>query len=224
MANAIMTPLSLWKDFDDSLSLDPFRVRREEKDGILYEYVYFSGRKTNEGRVRIYGLFARPVTGESFPAVLFLPDAGKDFDLGFINRYVRMGYCVFSVDYSGRCDREKYTQYPNDIVYANYADVGRHMDFVDTDAMGTSWYEWTAVGRYAIRYLRSRPEVARIGVVGVRTGGELVWKLLLSSEVSCGIPICAAGWLAYRGVNKLEGGMELSANDERQRFIAGIDS
>lgn len=223
--HSILTPLALWRKFDDSLPLNEFVVKREETDGISYSFLCFSGRKTKTGRVRIYGLFARPVGGDSFPAILLLPDAGKGFDRAFIARFVRLGYSVLTVDYSGKDEgRERYTVYPEDIAYANYASVGRHMDFVDTDAAETSWYEWTAVGRYALKYLKSRPDVSKIGVIGIRTGGEIAWKLMLSSDVSCGVPICAAGWIAYRGINKFEKDKELFIDNERQRFLAGVDS
>ena len=223
--HSILTPLALWRKFDDSQPLNEFIVKREEKDGILYSFLCFSGRKTETGRVRIYGLFARPAEGESFPAILLLPDAGKGFDRAFIARFVRLGYAVFTVDYSGKDEgRERYTVYPEDIPYANFATVGRHMDYVDDDAIGTSWYEWTAVGRYALKYLKSRPDVSKIGVIGIRTGGEIAWKLMLSPDVSCGVPICAAGWIAYRGINKFQKDNELLIDNERQRFLAGVDS
>lgn len=135
------------------------------------------------------------------------------------------GYAVLAVDYSGKTEgRDRYTVYPEDVSYANYEEVGRRMDFVDTDASETAWYEWTAVGKYAIAFLKSRKDVTKIGVVGVRTGGEIAWKLMLSSDVTCGIPICSAGWLTFRGMNKFGKATEQTLDYERQRFLAGIDS
>lgn len=225
MAYSILTPLSLWKNFDDKQALNEFIVKRETIDGISYSFLCFSGRQTKTGRVRIYALYACPERGESFPALLYFPDAGKAFDTDFINRFVKLGYAVLAVDYSGRtAGRERFTVYPEDVAYANFEEVGRRMDFVDTDASETAWYEWTAVGRYAVQYLKSRPDVTKIGVIGVRTGGEIAWKLMLSPDVSCGVPICAAGWLTFRGMNKFGKTPDLVFDHERQRFLAGIDS
>ena len=225
LANSILTPQSLWRDFNDKLPLNEFIVKRETEENVEYSFVCFSGRQTKLGRVRIYSLFARPVEGKLFPALLLLPDAGKAFDKTFIRRCVERGYAVLAVDYSGKAEgRDRYTVYPDDVFYANFQQAGRYMDYVDTDARETSWFEWTAVGLYALQYLKGRPDVGKIGVVGVRTGGEIAWKLMLSPDICCGIPICAAGWLVYKGINKFGKKPEIPFDDERQRFLAGIDS
>ena len=56
----IITPTALWSDFNDSLPLKESKVNEMIYDGIIYSEVYFSGRETESGRVRIYGLYARP--------------------------------------------------------------------------------------------------------------------------------------------------------------------
>ena len=52
----ILTPTALWSDFNDSLPLKESKVNEMVYDGIIYSEVYFSGRETESGRVRIYGL------------------------------------------------------------------------------------------------------------------------------------------------------------------------
>lgn len=226
MANAILTPLALWRDFDDKQPLEETILSEEREDGICYTHLNFSGRQTAKGRVRIYGVFAAPETGESFPALLILPDGGKGLDKRLMARFVRRGYAVLMVDYSGSSPEGMHTVYPEDVAYANFNAMGRHFAYVDTDATETCWYEWTAVGRYAISYLKSRPDVKKLGVMGIRIGGEIAWKLMLSEDVCCGIPVCAAGWLAYRGVHKFgrDAEKELMMDYERHRFMAGVDS
>ena len=81
------------------------------------------------------------------------------------------------------------------------------------------------MARYCIRYLRAQPNVGKIGVIGIRAGGDIAWQLAATcDDLSCAIPVCAGGWRAYRGVNKYGDAPELKMDDERYRFIAGIES
>ena len=98
------------------------------------------------------------------------------------------------------------------------------MQYVDNTARETSWYEWTGVARYAARWLKERPEVTAAGAVGLRTGGEILWKIAPYAPIDCFISIGAAGWLAYRDIEKFSENGNVIFSEERHRFIAGIDS
>ncbi|MCX4287703.1 MAG: hypothetical protein OSJ68_10550, partial [Clostridia bacterium] len=99
----------------------------------------------------------------------------------------------------------------------------RRKEFCDESADKTSWYEWVAVGIYARKYLLEKTGGEEIALVGLRDGGEIAWKLAVAKKFACVIPVCAAGWLAYSGVSKYESD-EQKLDNERYRFIAGIDS
>ena len=62
-----------------------------------------------------------------------------------------------------------------------------------------------------------------MAVVGIRDGGEIAWKLGSVKEFACIITACAAGWKAYSGVCKYDTD-DVKMDEERYRFIAGIDS
>lgn len=226
MSNIILTPVSLFKDFDDSLPLNECIVEESKYDKIKIETLYFSGRQTSVDRVRILGAFARPVDGISFPTLLIFPDKTKTIDIGLMKRFVKKGYAVFMVDYRGYSSETvaDFTKYPSDIEYANTEKAERRIDYVDQTAVETSWYEWTAVGLYAIKYLKSRSDVKNIGLMGIRAGGDIVWKLMSDNDVCCGITIFASGWNAYKNINKFSDNNEIALNEERYRFLAGIDS
>ncbi|MBO5045696.1 MAG: hypothetical protein J6C93_02365 [Clostridia bacterium] len=224
MANPILTPITLWKDFDESLPLNEEIISQTEEDGVVVSEVYFDGRQTAEGRVKIFGRYFAPKGAEEFPVVMVLFEAGLPVDRKFVDWLLSRGYGVFCLDYCGDDGTEHHTVYPSDVSYANYAMAGRRMTHVDETAKETSWYEWAAVARYCVRYLSSRKEVSSVGAIGIRTGGEILWKIAPFSPLSCMIPICAAGWLAYAGVGKFGARSERIFNEERHRFLAGIES
>lgn len=220
----ILTPVSLWKNFDSSLPLMPVTLGEKVENGVKYEYVNFSGRDTGMGRVAIYAVFACAENSPSADGVLLIPDSGESVDEDLLKLFVDNGYSALMVDICGECEgRERFTRYPENIAYANFFKTGRHTNFVDESADKTSWYEWVAVGIYARNYLSERLENQNIGVVGIRDGGEVAWKLAYAGQFSCAVPVCAGGWMAYKNYTKF-GGEEPVLDEERYRFIAGVDS
>ena len=220
----ILTPVSLWKNFDDTLPVQAEITGESTEDGIKTQYLSFYGRETGAGRVKIYAAFAQDTTAPADDAVILLPDSSGSVDGALMNFFVRRGYSVLMPDDRGKTEgAENYTVYPENVAYANYSERGRYRDFADEDALHTSWYEWVAVAKYCYNYLKERGGVNKIGVVGLRDGGEIGWKLATIADLACLVTVCAAGWMTYGGYHKF-GGQEPQFDEERHRFIAGIDS
>ncbi|MDE6373874.1 MAG: hypothetical protein K2L72_05175, partial [Clostridia bacterium] len=193
-------------------------------NGIKFEYLNFSGRDTGMGRVTVYGVLASKEVNPAKECVLILRDSLEDIDEELLAYFVKCGYSAFCVDYSGDRDSvERYTQYPGNVKYANAVSAGRHKDYADISADRTCWYEWVAVGIYARKFLSERFNTENIGLVGIRDGGEIAWKLAYVAKFSCAAVIGACGWRAYKGIEKFSG-KEPEFDEERYRFIAGIDS
>lgn len=220
----ILTPITLWKDFDGSLPLNEQTVWEERSDGVVSRGVRFDGRQTETGRIKIYAEYFYPADVKEFPAVMFLFEAGFAFDRALVMRFVQSGYGVLCVDYCGESEHSHFTVYPADVDYANFFRAGQHLVYAEPSAKETSWYEWAGVARYAARYLNERPEVTAVGAVGLRTGGEILFKIAPYAPISCMTSVCAAGWLAYRGLDKFSDEQMGVFSEERHRFIAGIDS
>ncbi len=226
-ARKILTPTAMWSDFDDSLPLKESKVNEMTYDGIVYSEVYFSGRETPSGRVRIYGLYARPQVispGKKIGGVLILPDCTQTVNLDIVNFYVQSGYAVLMVDYRGDYgESPEFTNYPTEIQYANYKKAGDVFK-VERTAKETCWYEWAAVAKYAISFLSSRSEVGKIALVGIKQGGNVGWQALFNDKkVSCFVTFYGIGWQAYKGVFR-HVSADIELDDERYRWLGGIDA
>ena len=226
MANKILTPITLWSGFDDSLPLHAETKREYTAGKTVYSEIAFSGRAVGGERVRICALYAHPAEGGSYPALLILPDAGRTYEEALVRLFAEKGYAVLMPDYRGAWEGVKnYTVYPQAVAYGNYKDAGRHLFYADETAKETSWYEWVAVARYALRLLRMYCPESPIGAIGLKAGGDIVWQLAATSdELSCAIPVCAGGWAAYKGIQKFGENFELKMDEERYRFLGGVDS
>lgn len=220
----ILTPLTLWESFDDSLEMCPRILSADDEDGIVIERVTFGGRKTEAGRVTIAGAYAYDKNTTKPETVIIFSDSKDTIDDGLLKMFAKNGYSALMVDYRGKWeDCDFYTLYPEDVAYANFCESGRHYDYVDESAAETCWYEWVAVGIYARKYALNRNNNGKIAVVGIRDGGEIAWKLGVAADFDCIIPVCSVGWKAYSGISKYQT-VEPDLNEERYRFIAGIDS
>ena len=224
LASTFLTPVTLWKDFDDSLPLEEETLSERKDEGAVFRDVRFLGRRVGGERVKIYAQYVLPEGATSFPALLILFEAGCPFDETFVRRFIARGYGVLCVDYCGENGTEAYTAYPAAVDYANYVRAGSHLDRAEPTAKETSWYEWAGVARYAAKFLATRREVTRFGAIGLRTGGEVLFKIAPYVPLSCLISVCAAGWLAYRGMEKFADGEKRVFDEDHHRFIAGIDS
>ncbi len=221
-----LTPVSLWKNFNCDEPLQASKIGEMRYDSIVYGEYYFSGRTTKSGRVRIYGLYVTPNDSKKHSAILYIPEITEKVSYEQINEYAKLGYCVLAVDLYGKRGggEENFTSYPEDVSYANYENRGRHLDYVDTDATETSVYEWVAVCKYALKFLRSMEDVDRIGVVGVKEGANLAWQIAATeNDLSLAVMMFGAGWSAYRGIHKYSD-KDIVMDDERRKFIAAVDA
>lgn len=224
MSSSILTPLTLWQDFDDTLPLKEAVIKTLPIGGADFNYIYFSGRQAENGRVRIYGLYAKQKT-EPLGSILILPDSKDSIDQELVLNFSNLGYDVLCVDYRGEFDNSTdFTKYPTDVEYANYLKCDRSFNFVDKTAKETCWYEWTSVARYAISFLKNKNPSKKIGVIGIKQGANVLWQLAsMDKRVDASIFLFGAGWLAYKNLFKLEGN-NIEIDDERTKFLAGIES
>ncbi len=224
----ILSPVMLWENFVASLPLKESNISEEVYGDVVYRDMYFYGRDTEDGRVRIYGVYAKSKsTGKKSNkgAILILPDACDTVNYDLINVYVSQGYSVLMIDYRGEWEGvENYTKYPKCISYANYNVSKDKLDEVEITAKQTCWYEWAAVAKYAVSFLKSRLEVEKVGVLAIRNGANVGWMLCgTDARVDCFVPCFGAGWRGYRGIYK-NNSQELRANDSLLRYLAGVDA
>lgn len=224
----IYSPQILWKNFDSLLPLEEETVSETVEDKTTFRDMYFKGRQTGEGRVRIFATYAYTGTTSKRAlkgAILIIPDMSESIDRDLMKYYLKQGYNVLMVDYRGKYEgAEHYTEYTADVEYANYATSGRALDYADNTAIETSWYEWVAVMKYAVSFLRSQPDVRNVGVFGIKNGADVGWMLCgTETRIDCFAAAFAAGWRAYKGVFKYAE-KDIAMDEERIRFLAGVEA
>lgn len=228
METTLLSPVMLWRDFNATEPLKETIIGNETYRDFVYSDVYFSGRETSDGRVRVYGILAKNrLAGKKAnrSAILILPDADQTVNLETINIYVEQGYTVLMIDYRGEWDGvDNYTKYPESVAYANYKKAIEAIDTVPKTAKETCWYEWAAVAKYAVSFLSAQPDIDNIGVLGIRNGANVGWILCgTDARVNCFVPLFGMGWRAYKGIFK-QSQEDLKPDDEKLKYLAGVDA
>ena len=210
----IYTPITLWQDFNYDLPLDVSVVKEYTENDICYKEVYFSGRNINGLRPRIYGMTAIREGYDDLPAIMIVNDFGLTVDKSFLDYFAKAGYRAFMIDVGGENKNyAKYTIYPETVSYANYINRNKTGD-VQKSAKETCWYEWTAACRYGLSYLKSLSSGSKIGIIGIRSGGNIAWQLsAIEDRIVAACSLFAAGW-------KLNTVSELTEN--MQKWLAGL--
>lgn len=225
--NTLLTPISLWSDFDDSLPLKSTTVNKMKVDGAVISEVYFSGRAVGNERVRIFGYYSVPDGVVPKGAILYISDEDEKIGSDTFKEFLNVGYAVLALDVYGKREGSvNHTEYPTAVYYANAVNAGRRKDFVDETAKETCWYEWVAVGRYAVKYLK---EIGfdSICLAGNKTGANIGWQVAAFDEsVTCFIAMFGAGWTAYKNVCKFDENAKepIEADDSSRKYVAAVDA
>ena len=109
----IVSAVSLFRTYDTTAPLDAVLLQeRTYLTGMSVSQVTYGGHAVADGQVRIYAKYARPAQGGKLPAILLLPDAGKELDEELMYYFVQQGYAVLMPDYSGAPVQETQEESP----------------------------------------------------------------------------------------------------------------
>ena len=225
----IVSAISLWKKYNLKNALEETVWGEETNGDKTYCHVSYSGHKVSDGSVRIYARFGKPANGAAKrPAVLLLPEAGRTADEELMEYFIERGYAVLMPDYSGKmstdADGVQRTAYPDSISYGNFENAKGLDSEEDFSPEESTWFEWTYVALYSVKYLKSRSDVTNVGVVGIRMGGDIAWQTMVSPDVQCGVPINAVGWRSFLEMSKFGDNLAYNLSDDRHRYIAAVEA
>ncbi len=225
MVGKILTPKAIWKNFLVEDKINSKQLEKNKIDGVVTTSIIIEGREVKDGKVQIYAELYSASDSIKGPAIILLEDFSICQDKSLVKELIGKGYVVMSVDIAGFYDeKDNYTVYPPSRDYANYEKAKDKLLTVEKDASHTCWYEWSAVIRYALKYLKSLPGVTKVGAIGIGMVATALWQVAGTDELlDSAVFTYNAGWLGYSSVHKFAGTVEPQFSDDKYMFIAGID-
>ncbi len=226
MIETILTPTALWKNFILPDGVSATVVQERKRGNVVFSKLYIEGRNVGQESVKIYAELVRNVKKATAPAIILLEDFEIKQDKKLIKTLLSKGYSVLTVDlYGKKQDKERFTVYPEQISYANYEEVKDNLYEIQTNAQQTCWYEWCAVLRYALKYLKGLPFINKVGALGFSKVATALWQVAGTDEnLDCVSVALNSGWLGYKEIFKFGGMVEPQFSDQMYKFVAGVDS
>ncbi len=225
MAGTILTPTLIWKGFNVENDFNEQVIAGTNDESFSVRNLTLKGRTTKDGAVKIFATVVKSENKKIQNAILYLPDLGEQPDEKVVKDLANHGYIVMTVDVCGKKDDlQYYTEYPDSIAYANYENAKSNLYAVPGDANRTCWYEWACVLRYGLAYLKSLPEVKKVGGLAVGESATALWQVAgMDKDLDVAVFTLNAGWIGYRGTDKFGGQVEPQFSDEMLKFVAGIE-
>lgn len=213
-----MTPIEVWADCNPvSEPLDTEVIRTYEKDGVVYEKIYFTVKKAGLADLRAYVLTARPKKKGTYPTLLVTTVSyGRELDESLFGGMTSEGYCVVAVDLEGEKEgKQRYTFYPDDLDYCNKERAGRHIDYAEPSSKETVWYNWTYIARRVITLIGELDyaDKEKIVMIGINDGCPIMWQ-------TAAMDARLSGCVSIFGYN-LE--VKESEKEEMDCWLSGVD-
>lgn len=227
----ILTPQTLWKDYDETdIELNERTVHSYEEDGVNFSEVYYDGVSGERNTARVFAVTAhvKDEQPEKQPVMLLIDGVNRNTDKELMHFWARQGYLVILPDYCGGNGMR--TIYPEELRYCNYAEAGRHYTHVDTSAKDTCWYNWAYCMRRTLAYVQKVYGSSEFYVYGRYEGVRLAMMLLgLDKRIKAGALLFGCLWedvgKEYIAGEKSEGfdlKSRLEMEEEQERRLAGI--
>ncbi len=225
MAGTILTPSAIWNDFNVAQSPKAKIIDTVNEGDVSYSRLYMGALKSEDGQVDIFGLLAKPLNLINCPMLLMINDFECEPDRDLIKAIVSHGCGVLAIDLAGKRDgAEHFTKYPEFLSYANYETAKDNLLSVPKSVIGTCWYVWTCVAKYALNYLQNEEYVTGVGVFGIGKAATVAYQVAgTEPNLKCALFALNAGWAGYRGIYKYAGMVEPQFSDETYKFIAGVE-
>lgn len=221
----IITPNLLFKDFTIDAPVEAESISKTTENGIIREEFYLSGKKTQDGQVKIYAISFCDGKKEDKNAIILLGRISFGIDKGTLTHLAELGYYAIGIDLAGDfLVNKKHTIYPESLKHANYDRETALKTSIETNVYDTCWYQWDVNVKYLIQYVKQLGFVKKIGITGIATGAVVGWHILgTSTDIACGALCLNAGWMDYVGNYKYQNNVESNFTDNQIKFHAGIE-
>lgn len=174
----LLTPQTLWKDFDTQAPFEETTLRYVTENGRKIKEFYFSGLRVDDGVVRIFARYLH--NGDDLPTLVYFGDETDELNVPQITEY---NFLI--ADYTGvKKGKNRGTMYPFSLGNALSGEVSGVVV-----PKQSKWYAWSSVAMYTVLYAQAHCGNGKVGVIGAGSGGGLMWKLSAAVSADVGVSL-----------------------------------
>ena len=226
MENSILSPISLWEDYDPSaVKLKPNFLKYEtDNRNVVHFEAYIScdtDEDTDTPLVYCYGSI--PKSNYQNATVIYINGYKASVQEELEDVFMPKGYGLVSFDYLGKSDNPRYTIYPQSLEYGNYVNSEGHLDSYVNSPKDSCVYLWSKMCRNVITFVKNLlGEDNKIYLRSSVEGGNISWQVAGSDKRIDGlIATNNAGWAEFKGLFRFAGSIdEFDFRDDELQWIS----
>ncbi len=227
MDNNILSPTSLWADYDANavkLKANFLKYETDGKNVVNFEVYLSCDTDTDKDTPLIYCHGKIPKTDYKNATIIYINGYDSFLEEDVSNIFIPRGYGVISFDYMGKSpNRARYTIYPKSLEYANYAHSKGHLNSYVNSPKDSCVYIWSKMCRNVITFIKKLlGEDNKIYLRSSMEGGNILWQVAGTDKRVDGIIATNnAGWAEFKGLFRFSDSVdEFDFREDKLQWIS----
>ncbi len=205
MDNNILSPTSIWADYDANavrLKANFLKYDTDEHNVVNFEAYLSSDTLEEQDTPQTYCYGKFPKNDWKNATIIYINGYNTFQQNELFDTFVPKGYGVVCFDYMGKSERPKYTIYPKSLNFANYIYSDGHLDSYVKSPKDSCVYIWSKMCRNVITFIKSLlGQDNKIYLRSSLEGGNILWQVAgMDKRVDGIVAANNAGWAECKGL------------------------
>jgi len=219
MEYKIVTPQTLWKDFDPyALDLEISLISDGRSDHLFSQY-RFTALEQPDGKVRVAVEVLCPLEEVSNKTILVIGEYSKPTSRELLEDLVSNGYCVVSPDISGVSSFK--TEFPESLSFGEYWIAGDRLNRIVTTPYETNQFLYSRIIKRTIAFIEKMKPDTELVILTLGDSSEIGMQVVGTGTEVLGLALFnGSGYREYLSINRFGETSDLHLTEERMSWLS----
>lgn len=219
MEYKIVTPQTLWKDFDPyALDLEISLISDGRSDHLFSQY-RFTALEQPDGKVRVAVEVLCPLEEVSNKTILVIGEYSKPTSRELLEDIVSNGYCVVSPDISGVSSFK--TEFPESLSFGEYWIAGDRLNRIVTTPYETNQFLYSRIIKRTIAFIEKMKPDTELVILTLGDSSEIGMQVVGTGTEVLGLALFnGSGYREYLSINRFGETSDLHLTEERMSWLS----
>lgn len=219
MEYKIVTPQTLWKDFDPyALDLEISLISDGRSDHLFSQY-RFTALEQPDGKVRVAVEVLCPLEEVSNKTILVIGEYSKPTSRELLEDLVSNGYCVVSPDISGVSSFK--TEFPESLSFGEYWIAGDRLNRIVTTPYETNQFLYSRIIKRTIAFIEKMKPDTEMVILTLGDSSEIGMQVVGTGTEVLGLALFnGSGYREYLSINRFGETSDLHLTEERMSWLS----